>query len=157
MQPTAISADVIRRVVLMRTRLLVMALLTVAGFCSSVSAQKCLKYGPTLVSLTGTLRSEMFPGSPNYESVKRGDRKETAIILTLAAPTCTMGNDPQGLEVPETGIREVQLVVIKDAHWKIIRRLMGKRARVTGTLFHAHTGRHRTKVLIDVSNIRAAA
>jgi hypothetical protein len=131
-------------------------LLVLGGFCPSASGQKCLEYGPT-VSLTGTLRSEVFPGPPNYESIKRGDRKERAIILTLATRACTTGNDPQGFDVPESGIREMQLVVTKDTHWKTVRRLMGKRAIVTGTLFHAHTGHHRTKVLIDVASIRAAA
>ena len=131
-------------------------LLLLAGFCASARGQKCLEYGPT-VWLTGTLRSHVFPGPPNYESIKQGDRKETAIILTLVAGACTTGNDPQGFDVPETGVREMQLVVTKDAHWKTIRRLMGKRAIVSGTLFHAHTGHHRTKVLVDVANIRAAA
>ena len=63
----------------------------------------------------------------------------------------------KGLTCPQTGIREMQLVVTKDAHWKTVRRLMGKRAIVMGTLFPAHTGHHRTKVLIDVANIRDAA
>ena len=142
--------------VYMRTRLLITPLLLLVGFCASASGQKCLEYGPT-VSLTGTLRSQVFPGPPNYESIKRGDRKETAIILTLVARACTTGNDPQGVDVPETGLREMQLVVTKDAYWKTVRRLMGKRAIVTGTLFHAHTGHQRTKVLVDVANIRAAA
>ena len=115
-----------------------------------------MRYGPT-VSLKGTLRSRVFPGPPNYESIRRGDRKETAIILTLVARACTTGNDPQSFEVPEADIREIQLVVSKDAHWKTVRRLMGKRALVTGTLFHAHTGHHRTKVLVTVANIRAGA
>jgi hypothetical protein len=139
----------------MRTQLL-MTLLLLPGFGASASAQQCLEYGPT-VSLTGTLRSQVFAGPPNYESIKRGDRKEIAIILTLTARACTTGNDPQSFDVPETGIREMQLVVMKDAHWKTVRRLMGKRAIVRGTLFHAHTGHHRTKILVDVANIRAAA
>ncbi|MCA1602927.1 MAG: hypothetical protein LC776_15275, partial [Acidobacteria bacterium] len=117
----------------MRERLLLTTFLLLVGFCASASGQKCLEYGPT-VSLKGTLRSQMFPGPPNYDSIKRGDRKETAIILQLAARACTTGNDPQGLDVPETGLREMQLVVRKEAHWKIIRRLIGKRAIVTGTL-----------------------
>jgi hypothetical protein len=131
-------------------------LLLLVGFCASASGQKCLEYDPT-VSLSGTLRSQVFPGPPNYESIKRGDRKETAIILTLVARACTTGSDPQGFDVPETSLREMQLVVTKDAHWKTVRRLMGKRAIVTGTLFHAHTGHQRTKGLVDVANIRAAA
>jgi Domain of unknown function (DUF4431) len=34
-----------------------------------------------------------------------------------------------------------------------VRRLMGKRVTVTGKLFHAITGHHRTKVLIEVVNV----
>ena len=133
-------------------------LMLAVGFCSSASAQRCLKYWPTVVTLQGTLRSHVFPGPPNYESIKRGDRKDRAIILMLAAPTCTTSNDPpQGLDDPETNIREMQLVVTKSAHWKIVERRLAKRVVVTGTLFHAHTGHHRTKVLLDVTNIRAAA
>jgi hypothetical protein len=151
-----VNSDVMRLRVYMSTRLLMLTLLLLVGPCASASGQRCLGYGPT-VSLAGTLRSRVFPGSPNYESIRRGDRRETAIILTLVARACTTGNDPQGSDVPETGIREMQLVVTKDAHWKYVRRLMGKRAIVTGTLFHAHTGHHRTKVLVDVASIRAAA
>jgi hypothetical protein len=140
---------------LMKIRSLAIALLIVICLHSPVAAKTCLKYGPTVVSLTGTLRSRVFPGPPNYES-KKGDRKETAIILTLGESICTTGDDPQGLDLAETGVREIQLVVMKDAHWKSIRRLKGRRAKVTGTLFQANTGHHRTKVLIDLSNIRAA-
>lgn len=140
----------------MRTQLLKATLLLLVGFGMSARGQQCLEYGPT-VSLTGTLRSKVFPGPPNYESIEGGDRKEVAIILKLAARTCTTGNDPQGIDVPETGLRDMQLVVTKGSHWKTVRRLMAKRAIVTGTLFHAHTGHHRTKVLVDVTNIRAAA
>ena len=103
--------------------------------------------------MTGTLHRKVFPGPPNYESIKSGDRKETALLLKLAASTCTTGNDDFG--GPESDIREVQLVIRKDEDWKIVRRLIGKRAKVTGTLFHAHTGHHRTRVLIDVANIRS--
>jgi hypothetical protein len=136
----------------MRTPLLITTLLLIAGFGSTAKAQKCLGYGPT-VSLTGTIRSQVFPGPPNYESIKSGDRKETATILKLTAPTCTIGNDPPDLA--ETGLREMQLVVRKSADWETIRRRRGKRVIVSGTLFHAITGHHRTKVLIDVANIRA--
>jgi hypothetical protein len=151
-----VNSTVMRLMVYMRTRLLMTTLLLLVGFCASASGQKCLEYGPT-VSLTGTLRSQVFPGPPNYESIKRGDRKERAIILTLVAHTCTTGNDPQGIDVPENNVREMQLVVTESAHWKIVERRLGKRVIVTGDLFHAHTGHHRTKVLMNITGIRAAA
>jgi len=149
-----VNSTVMRRVVAMRITLLAMALLVVG--CVPVTAQKCFEYGPT-VSLTGRLSSQVFPGPPNYQSIRRGDRKETALLLGLVQTICTTGNDPQGFDVPETEVRQVQLAITKEAHWKIARRLVGKHVTVTGTLFHAHTGHHRTKVLIDVANVRAAA
>ncbi|MFZ0061050.1 MAG: DUF4431 domain-containing protein [Pyrinomonadaceae bacterium] len=133
-----------------------MALLVIAASCASASAQKCLEYGPT-VSLAGTLRSQVFPGPPNYESIRRGDRKERAIILTLVKHTCMSGNDPQGLDVSESNIREMQLVVTETRHWKTVEARLSKRVVVTGTLFHGFNGHHRTKILVYVSNIRAAA
>ena len=114
-------------------------------------AEGCLSYAPAEVTLTGTLHSRVFPGPPNYESIRKGDQKETAVILTLVKPACTVGND--GFGGPESDIRDVQLVITKDEHWKIIRTLKRKRVRITGTLFHAHTGHHRTKVLFDVATI----
>ena len=124
-------------------------------FCVSASAQKCFDYEPTgpAVSFAGTLRSQIFAGPPNYESIKRGDRKETAIILTLTKPACT---NRDAYEDAEDDIREMQLVIMHEADWKTVRRLMGKHAIVTGTLFHANTGHHRTRVLISVNSIREA-
>src|SRR5262245_47206327 len=74
-------------------RLLLTTSLFVLALSSMARAQSCLAYGPQ-VSLSGTLRSQVFPGPPNYESIKQGDSKETAIILTLRRTTCTTGNDP---------------------------------------------------------------
>jgi hypothetical protein len=152
-----VNSDVMRQLVPMRAILLSATIMAVGSFCSSANAQ-CLKYGPAVVTVTGTLCAQVFAGPPNYRSIKRGDRKERAIILRLLTPTCTSRNDPpQGLDDPETNVREIQLVVTKSAHWKTVERRLGKRVMVTGTLFHAHTGHHRTKVLIDVTNIRGAA
>jgi hypothetical protein len=137
----------------MKISLPVVLLLLIGGCSLPVAAQQCLEYGPT-VSLTGTLHSRAFPGPPNYESIKRGDRKETAWLLSLRKNICTTGHDD--IDVAESNEREVQLVIRNDAHWKTVRSLSGKRAIITGTLFHAHTGHHRTKVLIDVADIRRA-
>jgi hypothetical protein len=133
-------------------RLSLLGFLLVAGF-STASGQNCFEYGPS-VSLTGTLSSRVFAGPPNYESIKRGDRKETAIILSLSSPVCTTGNTTaNSFDVSEADIREVQLVITKPEHWKTLKRLRGKPVLVTGTLFHAHTGHHRTQVLITVAEL----
>lgn len=136
----------------MFARLSLLLLLLAAGF-STASGQNCFEYGSN-VSLTGTLTSRVFAGPPNYESIKRGDRKETAIILTLAAPVCTTtGNPADSFDVAETNVRQVQLVISKPEHWKALKRLRGKPVVVTGPLFHAHTGHHRTKILITVAEL----
>ena len=137
----------------MFTRLSLFLLLLVAGFATA-SGQNCLEYGP-VVSLNGTLSSRVFAGPPNYESVRRGDRKETAIILTLETATCTTATKTPAdtFDVAETAIREVQLVITTPAQWKALKRLRGTPVTVTGTLFHAHTGHHRTKVLLSVAEL----
>ena len=132
---------------------LVTTLTVVAGAYLPVCAQ-CVKYEPSVVTLTGRLSSHLFPGPPNYESIKRGDQKERVIILTIAAPVCVDGGS-DAINEPENNIRDLQLVIRKPADWKTVERRLGKRVTVVGTLFHAHTGHHRTKVLVDVTDIRS--
>lgn len=138
----------------MRILVLATGLLASHFFGAPALANPCLPYGPTEVSLSGVLRTKAFPVPPNYESIKKGDRKETAWLLTLSNAVCTSGNEYP--DVSETNLRQLQLVIMKTDHWKTVRSLKGKRIKVTGTLFHSHTGHHRTRVLIEVRNIRAA-
>ncbi len=119
---------------------------------STISAQKCLEYGQT-VSLTGTIHYRVFAGPPNWKSIRQGDRRETAIILKLASPMCTVGDDPYGYDISHTKITEVQLVIRNDADLRSLRRLMRKLVVVNGNLFGSHTGYHRTAVLLDVSRL----
>ncbi len=40
-----------------------------------VAAQgDCLSYEPTEVRLTGTISRKTFPGPPNYQSIRKGDK-----------------------------------------------------------------------------------
>jgi len=57
----------------------------------------------------------------------------------------------------ETGIKQMQLVVVNDADRKRYASLIGKNVQVTGTLFHAQNGHHRTPVLLTVKSIQLAA
>ncbi len=133
-----------------------MTVLLMADSFYSASAQKCFEYDGPTVTLTGKLTSKVFPGPPNYESIRKGDQKETATILIVTRPICTTTKDPESHGDPERGQRAIQLVVLKHEIWPIIRRLMGKRATVSGTLFHWNTGHHHTKVLMEVAQVRAA-
>ncbi len=139
----------------MRVRILVNAFPLILLLCSSAVAQKCFEYGPT-VALTGKVSSRVFPGPPNYSSIRKGDQKETLILLTLTKPICTSGDDPAGVDVPEKGVLDLQLAITKDEDWAAIRRLIGKRATVNGILFHGHTAHHRTRLLMSVLQVSAA-
>jgi hypothetical protein len=85
----------------------------------------------------GVVSVEVFPGRPNYGSIKEGDVREEAWILT-------------------TSKRErFHLVVVTDSKPKfaMLRRCLGKSVRVDGTVWEAHTGHHRTPFLITVRSI----
>jgi hypothetical protein len=123
---------------------------------ASASAQEagCLSYDPATVELTGTISRKTFPGPPNYESVRRGDKPETFWILHLERPACVTGNTDE-MNEPERNLTDLQLVLDGKLYTQV-RKFTGRRIRVvaTGTLFHAHTAHHRTRVLLMVKNIK---
>lgn len=96
------------------------------------------------IRVAGMLSIEIFPGRPNYESIKDGDEAEEAWILTTSN-----GEKKQ----------RFQLVVIDDAEQKFatLRRCVGKKVTVEGIEWEAQTGHHHTARLITVSIVREMA
>jgi len=114
----------------------------------------CLKYEPEIVVLTGTIKRHKFPGPPNFESVRNGDSLETYWLLQLPKPVCVETPTPnEPVNKAEANISVLQILI---SDYGKYRRLLGKRVKVTGTLFHQITGHHHTKVLINASNIEPA-
>jgi hypothetical protein len=128
-------------------------LLLASAICARAQGE-CLSYGPAEVQVSGTLSRQVVPGPPNYQSVRRGDKPETIWILTLDKPVCVTGNTDDVNE-PERNVTDLQLALEGD-QFAQVRRMAGRKVRVaaTGELFHAHTAHHRTKVLLDVKEIR---
>ena len=118
------------------------------------SAQDCLSYEPRVERVTGTILKKTFPGPPNYESIRGGDRPETFWILHLDRPVCVTGNTDDVNE-PEQSVTDLQLV-LDEKQYAQLRRMPGKKIHVvmSGKLFHAHTAHHRTSVLLSVSSIK---
>lgn len=118
------------------------------------SAQDCLSYEPAEVELTGTISKRTFPGPPNYQSIRRGDRAETIWILRLNKPVCVTGNTDD-INTPERRVTDLQLV-LDEKQYAQLRPLVGRRIRVVvaGTLFHSHTAHHRTSVLLTVKSLK---
>lgn len=92
---------------------------------------------PILVS--GVVSLEVFPGPPKYKSIKSGDVREEAWILTSAKA------------------ERFHLVILDDKVEKFatLRRCLGKKVHVKGMAWEAHTGHHRTPFLITVYSIEA--
>ncbi len=135
-------------------RLYILLLLLLIASASAVAQGNCLSYDPAEVNVTGTILRKTFPGPPNYESVRRGDKAETIWILHLHNPVCVTGNTDETNE-PERRVTDMQLVLDGDEYPRF-RKFIGGRSRVIirGKLFHAHTAHHRTSVLLEVEDIR---
>jgi hypothetical protein len=111
----------------------------------------CLEYEPSVVHLTGQIQRHVFPGPPNYSSIKDGDERDVQWVLHLSSSVCVNGKRGDDLNnESEVNIREMQLVIMNDGDWKRYTSLIGKNVQLTGTLFHAYTGHHRTPVLLTV-------
>lgn len=112
-------------------------------------------YDPEIVSLEGKLSYDTFPGPPEYDNVKKGDKPESFWILNLDHPISVSRKgevNPDELDTPEANIRRLQIVFDYDKffpesfHFKV-----GQRFRVKGTLYHRHTIHHRTEVLLTIN------
>jgi hypothetical protein len=115
---------------------------------SNAADSKCLEYGPAIVTLTGTIIRHMEYGPPNYGEDPAHDAKELYWYLQLDDPICVNGKKEYSQEMEEEkNVRKVQIVYLngypKGDNW------INHRASITGTLFHAITGHHHTKVLIE--------
>ena len=119
---------------------LIALIFAVAG--AAASAQP-YAYEPAVVRLTGTLLSA--PGeSPN-------GKKITFPALQLTSPILVEGPD----EPTEKGVVLLHMV-LNDKTMASFQTLKGKRATVTGTLFHSDNGNHQTNVLVTPTAILPA-
>jgi Domain of unknown function (DUF4431) len=116
------------------------------------AAQDCLSYDTDNVALKGTISKKTFPGPPNYESIKKGDKPETYWVLHLAKPICTTAS---GDSDAEKEIIDLQLI-LTGKQYALYRKFVGGKLRVTvtGKLSHAITGHHHTPVLMEVTSIK---
>jgi hypothetical protein len=129
-------------------------LIIVCIFSSSVVAKnKVVYYEPKLVDLSGYIITLKYPGPPNYESIKNGDAEEIGAYLILNKPIDikTLAKVQIGNDVYEKNVRLIQLIVLNDAHWLMLKE--GSYVNLTGTLSHALTGHHHARALITIENV----
>jgi len=117
----------------------------------------CLSYEPVVVTINGTLVRKTFPGPPNYESAKKGDKLETSWFLDLPAKVCVTEDSAEPDLNPKQGaVREIQLVLQPEQYVQH-KQLVGKKVIATGTLFGKHTAHHHTPVLLTIHTLEEAA
>ncbi|MBV1699772.1 MAG: DUF4431 domain-containing protein [Hyphomicrobiales bacterium] len=131
------------------------------GYCSAqptaVDACVDLKRSER-IRFEGVLTHKVFPGAPNYQDVRKGDKPEPAYILHLPKPICVAGDAFIG---PDKQIDRIQIFPAYQADdrplWAALRASVGKSVVVEGTEpFGAHTGHHHAPLLLPATKITVA-
>ncbi|MBM3193001.1 MAG: DUF4431 domain-containing protein [Chlamydiae bacterium] len=114
-----------------------------------INQLKTVFYEPEEVEVLGLLQEIIYPGPPEYMSIEMGDQPEKTTILTLKEPINVDIKKEDGLNEPEQGVRQLEVVfpdsVPTDSQMK-------EEITLKGTLFHSHTGHHHRRVLIMVKS-----
>ncbi len=117
--------------------------------------EKCLEYEPETVRVSGVIHPQIFAGPPEFSSVEEGDEPLLYWILHLDEPICV--NESRIVPIlyfEEHNIKKLQLVMgSADGMYKRYKKLLGEDVVLTGSLYHRHTGWHKTKALIIVYGI----
>jgi hypothetical protein len=122
---------------------------------SGTVAAECLRYG--VVSLTGRLVQQTYPGPPDYESLTKGDEPLVIWILQLDRGVCVAR---PGSRYPGTySEREIQLVLGADQYARAdqytpYRHLLGKNITVMGTLL-AGGARYEKRFVVAARKIQS--
>jgi len=104
-----------------------------------------LKTEPDVIQLVGTFVK------PEHKDEETG-KKSRYYAIKLEAPVDVAKDD---FGDAEKGVKLMQLVLMGDAASSkaVVKKFTGKKIKVSGTLFHAHTAHHMTKVLLQVQKI----
>ena len=117
---------------------------------AALAQSNCASYEPAVTSLEGRLASAVAFGPPGYGETPKEDTREHYLVVMFGRPLCVSRGEDE-VDEAENAFARVQLVY--SGNTKGLK--SGARVRVTGKLFHAHTGHHHTAVLIDVSELAA--
>jgi hypothetical protein len=127
----------------------------VAMFSNSNGAAQVVRDGATV---QGVLRVGEFLGPPGYGEDPRADLIESSYYLQLPAPILNQQQSlPSAGDLGELLQRNgyfVQLVVYGKDQARV-KQFIGSRVEIAGRLIEAHTGHHRTPVLLELKTIRA--
>ena len=113
---------------------------------------RCLPLWPTTLRLSGIVEVENRLGPPGYGETPAKDEKVTIFVLRLRAPVDVCAETSSVAPQPEVkGVRIIRLTGHVDP--ARLRRQVGLRLEVDGTLDHGARGMDFTQVLIRVDSI----
>ena len=115
---------------------------------------RCLPWEPDPVTLVGVLEVRDLPGPPSYRNIAKGDFAEPVYFVRLDEAVCV--NEDLESSLPRKshhGMTEIQLSIPKERRSSLTP-LVGKRIRLSGTLFSGSTAYYRTPVAIRVTSFR---
>jgi len=131
-------------------------ILTESSASQTTPRSGCLPYEPVVVTISGILVRKTFPGPPNYESAKKGDKPETSWFLDLPVTMCVTEDSAEpDLNPKQDAVREIQLVLQPEQYVQH-KQLIGRKVIATGTLFGEHTAHHHTPVLLTIRTLEEA-
>lgn len=125
----------------------ILTLLLAVAFPVIALAGPVLQYEPVVVEITGTLSK----GKHEHPNGTWFDFQ----LLKLAAPASIKGNgEEDSLCVSEDNITEIQVSSTDATVLKKLASLNGKKAILTGTLFHSHTAWHVRELVFMVTAVK---
>jgi len=113
----------------------------------------CRRYERDSLEFRGQVVRRVYPGRPNYESVRRGDAPDTVYVLRLAMPICMAESD---LGLARKDVRELQRYFSREDE-SAIRGMNGQTVQIPGTLEEWRYGWHHLPVLLHVRGLHRSA
>lgn len=129
-------------------KIFIAAQVIAACVVSAHASEACLTYANS--ELVGTLVRQTFAEQPNYESIAAGDAPATYFFVKGAKSFCATAGADTTAEPGVRNIRTVQLVFTSPSAYDQLRPWLGRSVRCRGSLFHAISGHHHSRVLLQV-------
>src|SRR5579862_7492338 len=97
----------------------------------AIAKNQIVYFEQAKVTLAGDILILKFPGPPNYESIKNGDKEEKGPYLILASPIDIelKSNSKANGNESQKNVKLLQLIVLNDSDWKNLKE--GNYVRVT--------------------------
>lgn len=135
------------------------ALLALAILSGQVAAEepRWYDYRPAVVTLKGFLAVKYFYGPPGFGETPKIDDKIEAWLLFPSTPFNIRGSSDPDDGAEETGVSQIQLVVITSKGgkklWKDLRRNLGREVLVTGKLYESPTAHYWTGIAMELEKV----